>query len=86
MKCSNNFSKVSPSEFAKARDSLRIGDNGNDKLSLDLDNPWPLYDVLQKLIWASEYLLNEKSYDGGNYEEISHCVKRGKEILKKIKP
>jgi len=51
---------------------------------LGLDNSWPTKDVLAKLIWASEYLLNEMSYDGDNYEEISICVKRGKEILRTI--
>jgi len=45
-----------------------------------MDNAWPLTDVLDKLIFASEYLLHEKNYDGGKYEEIEICVKRAKEI------
>jgi len=51
----------------------------------DLNNAWPTHDVLSKLIWASSYLLNEKSYDGSNYEEIQTCINRGKEILESIK-
>ena len=52
-----------------------------------LDNPWTLKDVLNKLIEASEILLHKKNYDRHGWEEISHCVKRGKEIdrLKKLK-
>lgn len=55
-------------------------------LPLEIDNPWPTKDVLGKLIWASEYLLNEKSYDGHNHEEIRICIERGKDILKNIQP
>lgn len=50
-----------------------------------LENPWPTIDVLKRLIWASEYLVNEKDYDGLNHEEITLCVKRGKEILELMK-
>ena len=46
-----------------------------------LDNPWTLKDVLNKLIEASEILLHKKNYDRHGWEEISHCVKRGKEIV-----
>jgi hypothetical protein len=49
------------------------------------DNPWPLSDVLEKLIWSSEYLLNKKDYDGHCHEEIRHCINRGKEILTHLK-
>ncbi len=47
----------------------------------ELGNAWPTKDVLRKLIFAAEYLLHEKNYDGHGWEEISHCVQRGKEIL-----
>ena len=46
-----------------------------------LDNAWCLKDVLKKLIEASEILLLQKNYDGHGWEEISHCVDRGKEIV-----
>jgi len=48
---------------------------------LGLKNAWPLKDVLKKLIEASEILLLKKDYDGHDWEEISRCVTRGKEIL-----
>lgn len=35
-----------------------------DTIPLDRDKPWPTKDVLEKLIWATEYLLHEKDYDG----------------------
>lgn len=44
------------------------------------NNPYPFKDVLNKLIWATEFLLHKKDYDGPNYEELNICVKRGKEI------
>lgn len=44
------------------------------------DKPFPLVDVLQHLINASEKLLHKHNYDGGDYEEIEICVKRAKEI------
>jgi hypothetical protein len=52
---------------------------------LELDNPWNTMDVITKLIWATEYLLHNKSYDGHNYEELNICVTRGKEILHYMK-
>lgn len=55
-------------------------------LDADSDNAWPTKDVLSKLIWATEYLLNEKDYDGHGHEEVRHCVERGKEILKSLTP
>ena len=48
---------------------------------LALDNAWCLKDVMKKLIEASEILLHQKNYDGHGWEEISHCVDRGKEIV-----
>lgn len=48
---------------------------------LALDNAWCLKDVLKKLIEASEILLLQKNYDGHGWEEISHCIDRGKEIV-----
>jgi len=50
-----------------------------------LYNPWPTKDVLEKLIWATEYLLHDKSYDGHNHEELQICVNRGNEILNQLK-
>jgi hypothetical protein len=49
---------------------------------LGLDNPYPLKDVVGRLKWATEYLLNKKSYDGHNYEELEQCVRRADEIMK----
>lgn len=47
----------------------------------EIGGGWDTKSTLLKLIWASEYLLNEKNYDGHNYEAIEICVKRGKEII-----
>jgi hypothetical protein len=48
---------------------------------LGLANPWPLIDVLGKLIEATEILLHDKNYDRHGWEEMNHCVIRGKEIV-----
>ncbi len=50
----------------------------------DKENPWPLVDVLKKLVEATDILLHEKAYDRAGWEEMEHCYKRGKEIIKKI--
>lgn len=46
------------------------------------DNPWNTENVLQSLIHATEYLLNDRSCDVHGYELWQICVERGKEILK----
>ena len=46
-----------------------------------LDNPYSLATVLEKLKWATEYLLHTKNYDGHNYEELGQCVRRSNEII-----
>lgn len=48
---------------------------------LGLDNPYPLRIVLEKLKWATNYLLHEKNYDGYVYEELNQCVRRAEEII-----
>ena len=50
----------------------------------DNDKPFNTKTVLETLIWASEYLLHNKNYDGGNYEEIEICVARAKELLPQL--
>jgi hypothetical protein len=52
---------------------------------IGMDEAWPLVDVLKKLIEASEILLHKKDYDGHGWEEMEHCVKRGKEIVSLFK-
>ena len=44
------------------------------------DQPWSLYDVLNKLIEASDILLHKKNYDGHGWEEIYHAAKRARYI------
>jgi len=67
------------------RDWLRNGIASTQEVITDeilgIYNPWPLTDVLGKLIFATEYLLHEKNYDGHDHEELQICVQRGKEII-----
>lgn len=46
------------------------------------DQPWSLYDVLNKLIEASDILLHKKNYDGHGWEEIFHAAQRAKQIAR----
>lgn len=48
---------------------------------LGIHNAWPLVGVLKKLTGAAKYLLDVKNYDRHGWEEVSHCVKRGEEII-----
>lgn len=50
-------------------------------IPLDNDQPWNSADVLKKLVWATNHLLQNKNYDGPNYEELNVCVKRGEELI-----
>lgn len=52
---------------------------------LGLDNPYPLHIVLEKLKWATNYLLHKKNYDGHEYEELNQCVRRAEEIISCLK-
>ncbi len=52
---------------------------------LGLDNPYPLHIVLEKLKWATNYLLHKKNYDGHGYEELNQCVRRAEEIISCLK-
>lgn len=52
---------------------------------LGLEDPYPLSDVLNRLKWATEYLLYKKDYDGHCYEELNQCVRRAEEILSELK-
>lgn len=52
--------------------------------ALGVNNPWPITDVLTKLIESTEYLLNVNNYDKHGWEEVSHCTKVGREILTKL--
>lgn len=56
---------------------------------LGIENSWPLIDVLKKLMWATEYLLTDKDYDGNKHEELRMCVDMAKAItytIEKAKP
>lgn len=54
-------------------------------VSQDLDQPWPLMDVIKKLCEATDILLHKKDYDGHEWEEMEICLKRGLEIIKDTK-
>ena len=44
-------------------------------------DPYPLETVLEKLKFATEYLLHVKNYDGHAHEELNQSVRRTNEIL-----
>jgi len=47
-----------------------------------LENAWSLRDTLEKLIEASNILLNDKSYDGHGYEQIYTARDQALEYVK----
>lgn len=51
---------------------------------LGTHEPWPLTDVLLKLIESTEYLLHVNNYDRHGWEEVSHSTKIGSEYLDKL--
>lgn len=52
--------------------------------SLCLKDAWSLPEVLNKLIEASDILLDKKNYDGHGWEEISHARSKAKFILEQF--
>lgn len=63
-------------EFNAERDKYRE--------ALGVHDSWPVTDVLNKLVEATEYLLDVKNYDRVGWEEVSHCAKLGREYSTKI--
>ena len=45
------------------------------------DQPYNLKEILSRLVFATDYLLHVKDYDGHNHEELSQSVSRANEIL-----
>lgn len=48
-------------------------------------NPYNLEIVMEKLKWATEYLLHTKNYDGHNYEELNQCVDSAENYISILK-
>lgn len=47
---------------------------------MGMDTPWPLHDVLAKLVQATEHLLNVHACDAHGHEEFGIAAQRGKQI------
>lgn len=47
------------------------------------DEPWPLRDVLEKLVEAGDILLGFYDYRADKWEEIHHALERAKATLEK---
>ena len=45
------------------------------------DQPYNLTEILSRLVFATDYLLHVKDYDGHNHEELNQSIDRAKEIL-----
>jgi len=51
---------------------------------LNKSEPWPLRNILSKLVEASEILLHDKNYDGHGWENISVCADLAKRYVIEI--
>ena len=63
-------------DLAKPSEWISVGKNTG--------RPWPLEDVINKLIEAANILLNDKSYDGHGYEQIMAARDEATKILKAL--
>ncbi len=52
--------------------------------ALAQDTPWPLADVLAKLIEASDILMHRKGYDGEGWELIQQATRQAKIIHRNL--
>jgi hypothetical protein len=78
--------RVFPVIEASIRDALTlIAEDAPAAVTLDspadMQRPWPLCDVLQRLADFADDRLTRKNYDGHGWEELSVCVARAREIL-----
>lgn len=84
-KLNSEFSAETTAEQCTKADDLHVSPaciKPNVSCSLlGVDNPYPLKDVLKKLVDAANILLHKKNYDGSDYEEIEKCVLRAEEII-----
>lgn len=69
-----NQTGLTPKQLLEQRDQL-----------LGLKNPYPLEDILDQLIGASNLLLHEKNYDGHAHEIIKEATEAAKEMFEVIK-
>ncbi len=53
---------------------------------MGLDTPWPLLEVLSRLIEASDILLKERQYDGHGHEVLSAATDKAREIVSLLTP
>jgi hypothetical protein len=67
------------------RDQIKVSFRDELVKLLGTDNAWPLVNVMEKLVESTEILLHKKDYDRHGWEEVSHCVERGKEIIEYLK-
>lgn len=70
--------------YVEYRTSLLVKQNSDIREALGIDKPWPITDVLNKLVESTEYLLEVKNYDKVGWEDVSHCTKIGREMSAKI--
>lgn len=56
-------------------------DSGAWREAFAMGQPWPLRDVLSKLIEATEHLLNDHDCDTDGHEQFRGCANRAKELL-----
>lgn len=59
----------------------RLAAHETGALPTGMDTPWPLRDVLAKLIAATEHLLDDHACDTHGHEEFRTAANRGKELL-----
>lgn len=45
------------------------------------DQPYNLTEILSRLVFATDYLLRVKDYDGHNHEELNQSIDKAKEII-----
>lgn len=82
------FQKPTPEAYDLAKDAWAAGrefakgDTVMAPGTCAIDSPWPLRDVVAKLVEATDILLDQKSYDGHGHESVRYASNAAKEWLK----
>ena len=62
--------------------SVSMGGQETLRERLRLNQPWPLIDIVKKLVKAADILLHHYDYDGDCWEQIQEAWIQGKKALK----
>lgn len=79
-RCTESF--YAGAEFERKNNEEKLQKQNETLLKITgWDQPYNLNEILSRLVFATDYLLHVKDYDGHNHEELNQSIDRAKEIM-----